>query len=232
LQTRTENGLAQQLTLLFRQQGLKAGDRLPGEIELAGLLNVSRPSLREAMGVLEAAGLVGVRKGSGRVLQAFNFARAMGMVARHAAPEGKWLLDLLSVRQLLENNMLSVAAAQFSAEDYSELDSIVREMEDKAAAGKYFGEDDRRFHLKLYQNLNNEILNGILELFWNMYGQLEVGTLAHSQRLDETAAHHRRILASLEAGDVRRAQHHLDSHFYDTGFALSQEAGKRPAAPT
>lgn len=43
---------------------LKAGDRLPNERELGGLFGVSRPTLREAIRVLEADGMVEVRRGT------------------------------------------------------------------------------------------------------------------------------------------------------------------------
>jgi GntR family transcriptional regulator len=46
-------------------EGLKAGDRLPTERELAGQLGVARPTLRRSMQLLESAGVVERRQGSG-----------------------------------------------------------------------------------------------------------------------------------------------------------------------
>ena len=213
--------VSRQLVDLLDARGLKPGDRIPGELELAGLLGVSRPVVREAISALEATGLFATRKGSGRVLMPFSFSSALGLISRYVTPKGKWLLDLLAIRQVLENNMLPLAAARLSADDFDDLERLVGAMEAKALAGTYFGDEDRQFHLALYKALNNEVLDGILKLFWTMYDQLDIDELAHSQRLDETAAHHRRILTALKAGDIRRAQHHLDTHFYDTGYALS-----------
>jgi GntR family transcriptional regulator len=45
--------------------GLRAGDRLPTERELAGELGVARPTLRRSMQLLESAGVVERRQGSG-----------------------------------------------------------------------------------------------------------------------------------------------------------------------
>ena len=194
---------------------------MPGEMEVSALLGLSRPVVREAFSVLEAAGVLIVRKGSGRVLMPFSFRSVVNLLSSFAVPHGKLLLDLLAVRQLMEGNMLPAAAAIMTNSDLDELERLVAAMEEKATRNEYFGEEDRQFHALLYRRLDNEVLQGLLELFWAMYHELDIDALSHSQRLDETAAHHRRIVTALRAGDVRRAQHHLDTHFYDTAYALT-----------
>src|SRR4029077_16017942 len=51
------------LTEAIERCGLRAGDKLPGEHELAGMLGISRPTLRQAVRVLELSGVVDVRPG-------------------------------------------------------------------------------------------------------------------------------------------------------------------------
>ena len=75
-------------------------------------------------------------------------------------------------------------------------------MEAKAQKSDYFGQEDKQFQLLLYRNIGNEVLNELLELFWAIYDQLAIDALDHSQRLDETAAHHCRILTALKDGDI------------------------------
>src|SRR6478752_2735842 len=57
--------VAGQVTDLVARGEFKPGDRLPPERDLAKLLGVSRPTVREAMIALEMAGLVEVRVGAG-----------------------------------------------------------------------------------------------------------------------------------------------------------------------
>ena len=57
--------VAGHLQRLILRGGLKPGDRLPSQRELAEQLGVSRPSLREALTVLETMGLIVVQVGSG-----------------------------------------------------------------------------------------------------------------------------------------------------------------------
>jgi GntR family transcriptional regulator, transcriptional repressor for pyruvate dehydrogenase complex len=212
------------LVRIFRDRDLKPGDKVPSEMEVSGLLGLSRPVVREAFSVLEAAGLLMARKGSGRVLMPFGFGSVVSLLSNFAVSRGKLLLDLLAIRQIIESNMLPAAAAAMPPEDLEEIERLVAAMEAKAARNEYFGEEDRRFHALLYRCLNNEVLQGLLELFWAMYHELDTEALSHSQRLDETAAHHRRILSAIKSGDIRRAQHHLDTHFYDTAYALTHSS--------
>lgn len=55
---------------LIARDELKAGDKLPSEAELAKLFNISRPTLREALKLLEQDGLILTTHGRGRFLSA------------------------------------------------------------------------------------------------------------------------------------------------------------------
>jgi GntR family transcriptional regulator len=55
---------------LIAREELKAGDKLPSEAELALMFNISRPTLREALKLLEQDGLILTMHGRGRFLSA------------------------------------------------------------------------------------------------------------------------------------------------------------------
>ncbi len=55
--------IVEQIRAMISQGELKPGDRIPSERELAAMLGVSRPSVREAIMVLDAMGLVEARQG-------------------------------------------------------------------------------------------------------------------------------------------------------------------------
>jgi DNA-binding FadR family transcriptional regulator len=227
-----DNQVIRALIHLIEEINVQPGEKIPTEAELASMLGVSRPVIREAVSALEAMGLLVARKGSGRVLHSLKIGTAILLLADYIPPSRKWILDLLSVRQIIESGILPSAAQAITEDDIRHLEDLVSTMENKAKSGEYFGFEDRQFHLMLYKRLNNEIVNMILEVFWNLYDKLHSDDVAHSQRLDETAAHHRRILQALKAGDIQRAQHFMNSHFYDTGYALSSKVdAANPPSP-
>ena len=68
--TRLYEQVAEQISTWIRDNGLRAGDRLPPERELATRLGVSRATLSQALVALEVVGVVEVRHGDGTVVTA------------------------------------------------------------------------------------------------------------------------------------------------------------------
>jgi len=100
--------IATQLMELIDLQKLSPGDKLPPERQLADLLEVSRPSLREALHILQAQGLVQIKHGQGTYVQEPIVAqelRASMMSKTHG------LNELFDAREVLE-----VPASKWSAE--------------------------------------------------------------------------------------------------------------------
>ena len=95
---------------------LKPGDALPPERDLAVSLNVSRPSVREALIALEVEGLVEVRMGSGIYVQPRGAGSSRGAVAESESP-----LETILARQLIEGELAAQAALVMKAEDIAGL---------------------------------------------------------------------------------------------------------------
>ncbi len=71
---RTEKSISRQIRDavfdMISRNGMNAGDRLPSEAELCAAFKVSRPSLREGLGLLEQEGLIRTQHGRGRFVSA------------------------------------------------------------------------------------------------------------------------------------------------------------------
>lgn len=220
--------LLQRVKDYLRATGAQPGDKIPGENELSETLGASRPAMREALVALEAVGLLASRKGSRRVVQSVDFGTVLRTLADFVDIDERRMLDLLTIRQILEVQILPVAVPKLSKEAMARLANVTQTIEDKAARGEHFSADDREFHLLLYSGLGNEVLDGLLGMFWASYDRIDPAKMVHSQRIEETAAHHRRIFDALSEGDIRKAQHHLDKHFYDTAYAIVHQDDSEP----
>ncbi|MHB8629891.1 MAG: FadR/GntR family transcriptional regulator [Aggregatilineales bacterium] len=150
------------------ENGLKAGDALPPETELAIQLDISRNSVREAVKALEALGIVESRPGTGLFVREFNFDSIVNNLAYGTLFELQQISNVLEVRLHLEAGMVERVIEKLTPEQIQRLRAILDQMRDAAVEGHYSEEADRAFHRCLYDNVNNPLLWNILDVFWNV----------------------------------------------------------------
>jgi len=118
--------IATQLVELIDLQKLNPGDRLPPERQLADLLEVSRPSLREALHTLQAQGLVQIKHGQGTFVQEPIVAqelRASMMSTTHG------LNELYDAREVLEVPASGWAGKKATKEDIRMLRTALNQID-------------------------------------------------------------------------------------------------------
>jgi DNA-binding FadR family transcriptional regulator len=215
--------IAQHLTDWIRSGRIGDGDRLPPERELALRLDVSRSSVREAIGALQVAGLVETRRGAGSFVAVGAEARLRGVVPG-AAPLG--VADaspfaVLQSRELLEPGIVRVAAE--GAQSSARAEQLLEQMEAAAdpedpAARSAWSEADRLFHRELAVMSGNPVLLSLAEQIAALMDQplwrrLRDDLLAVPGRTVTHVAEHRLILQNIVEGepDVAAAQalHHV-----------------------
>lgn len=189
---------------VMTEQRLRAGDRLPGERDLASLLGVSRPSVREAMRVMQAEGRVVVRHGAGIFV---------------AEPETQQrlrasLLGVPDLNQLFDmREVLEVPAAQWAASRGLPELAAVREAFDALQAHVDSGEVDWdelqrldvTFHTRIVQASGNPLLEQTQSVIYDLVLDVMRTTLRAPGRLEQSRLDHTAILTALEAGDAEAA---------------------------
>ena len=137
---------------------LAAGDRLPGERDLASRYGVSRTSVREAIRVLESMGIVSVRRGAdhGVVLlqepgNAFQPVLRLLVALRHVS-----LDDAIEFRVMVE---AGAARALAETREAGELGGLLDRMEATGVRQPEFHALDATFHVTLVRTAGNTLLN-------------------------------------------------------------------------
>ncbi len=203
---------------LILDRDLRAGDPLPTENELAQALGIGRNTLREALKVLQALGVVEIRHGFGMFVAPRNFeALTEGLTFRGRLSlrhEGQEATQLVDVRQALEAGLIGEAMDLMTGEHLVEIETTVRRMESAAQRGAIFTALDEQFHHQLFEPLDNELLSNLMSVFWKVYRKIH-SELVEDPVLDlaETAALHRRIFEAVRAGDKTLAAARLRCHF-------------------
>lgn len=207
----------------FHGAGLRSGDVVPSELQLASELNVGRPALREALGALEVIGIVQSRQGARRTLGTFDMGAVIRTLTIGIVPDLEALRSLLEVRRVLEIGFFPQAAIKLSPEDIGHLRSLADTMQEKASRSEVFVAEDQDFHAAIYRHLDNPILRGLLEAFWELFDHMGAETRTGTN-LPATAASHARIVDALTAGELALAVHHLNSHFFDVRSRLVRQS--------
>lgn len=194
--------IAEQLSALIASGEFASGERLPSERELATLLGVSRPSVREAFVALEIAGSVEVRVGLGVFVAAPRPAAATD-------PETR-------ARWLIEGEVAAVAAREATPKDLAHLRRSVEEMRRLAFRKRSADAADREFHLGIATATHNKVLLSVVQNLWDHgRGPTRKRTEHHCQTPElrpRVLRDHQAILESLEARDERGARIAMRQH--------------------
>jgi GntR family transcriptional repressor for pyruvate dehydrogenase complex len=159
--------IVEQIRLLMRQGQLKPGDRLPPERDLCERFGVSRVTVREALRMLESAGLVEIRVG----------ARGGAFVTVPSSNRvGEGLADLLTlsvisaadvteVRMILEVGIVPLVCERATEDDIAELEKICERSEEALSSGDYTMAMSLEFHARVAQATHNPAVEMLVESF-------------------------------------------------------------------
>jgi DNA-binding FadR family transcriptional regulator len=170
------------------RRGLKVGDRLPPERELAKQLSVGRSSLREAIQGLQAMGFVERRHGVGTFFVAEPGSWSVTPWNFQSRSPVRLFEELIEVRLLVEVRLAALAAERATPEDLKKIKAAA-EMRARAGYGEYTkrGHD---FHWAIAAAAHHTVLLEILKAVWILYWET-------SKSLDGAA---REVLAEFRVG--------------------------------
>lgn len=138
---------------------LRPGDALPAERSLADELGVSRASLRDALDILAARGLIERKAGAGVTIADALDAPLAEPLARLIATRPEALDDFFAFRRLIEGDAARRCAAQAAPADRARLATILEEMRAAHAAGdlERGGRLDYEMHMTIHEASGNSV---------------------------------------------------------------------------
>ena len=116
----------EQIKELLIKGELKRGDRLPPERQLADMLGVSRPSLREALRALEYAGMLETRVGEGIFVADGDSIMVNNIPMLHLIKQYA-LEEMIEVRKVLETASVRFAVIRARDEDLAALRDLIEQ---------------------------------------------------------------------------------------------------------
>lgn len=205
------------------------GDALPAETELAAMLDVSRPTMREAVRALGERGVLRVVHGRGTFVAETSswtdLPTMISVLSRTSYPSelGEQLTQL---RRMIEVGAAGLAAERRSEEDVAELTRLLDEYDIASEAGDMdtIVERDLDFHHRVLVASGNPFLAPIMAAL-NQAARVSRRITSEQPAVRRRAAmHHRHVLSAIAAGDARRAKEAMRAHMTQTAEDLGRFA--------
>jgi GntR family transcriptional repressor for pyruvate dehydrogenase complex len=199
--TRLYEQLVARLLEHVEEAGLRPGQRLPAERDLAVRLGVSRASVRQALVALEVQGVVGVRHGGGAFLLRQWSADTIGQLRERR----RQLPEILEAREALEVQIARLAAQRRTGADLERIEEALQAMERDMAAGGNGVDFDEAFHRAVTQASHNAVLLDLMDHISRQVAEVRIESLSQPGRPARSLRGHRRIADAIAAGDPGRA---------------------------
>ncbi|MEL7647973.1 MAG: FadR/GntR family transcriptional regulator [Sedimentibacter sp.] len=163
------NKILKQITQLIKDGELKPGEKLPPERELAKMMAVSRPALKQTISILEAMGIVESRQGDGNYILPYQKKIFNPIILSFYAAHGN-MDDILEVRYIFEVQNVKIAARKRTEEQLSILEEIISRMKGPKTLKERVLLNNE-FHLELIKISGNPLLINFYESIIDLIGE-------------------------------------------------------------
>ena len=207
--TRLYEQVAEQISAWIAENGLRAGDRLPPERELATRLGVSRATLSQALVALEVVGVVAVRHGDGTVLtDKAGSARITDAIRAHADR----MPEVIEARDALETKLAALAAERRTDADIAAITAALDEMARDIEAGGRGVHADEHFHGAVTAAAYSPLLASMMATLRELIVETRIESLSQPGRPRDSLAGHQKIADAIIAGDPTAAYQAMHEH--------------------
>jgi DNA-binding FadR family transcriptional regulator len=207
--------IAEQVEALIKAENLLPGSKLPGERELAEMMGVSRPSIREALIALETAGYIEFRQGSGNYVRDPASRKTLSVLKLEDLGPGA--LEQFEARRALEPACAELAGSRATPTQVAGLKASLQRMRQLIASGRDPSEEHRTFHSQIAVASGNSIFAAAVRDLWTLRQDAMWDLLRRRVANDEShragLAFREKLILSLERGDSSGARNAMEEHF-------------------
>lgn len=225
--------VAEQLAAYIGERALQPGEALPTEAALATAFGVSRPTVREALRVLTAKGLIETTTGRGARVKPVTNELLQIFFQRAVQVRQEALIELLEVRKGVEVQSAILAARRRTAADLDALRRLVAAMRRCLDEPARYTELDAELHLAIAGAARNEMLHRLVDAIREPLKEtIREGLRSRTTdtQRERVQVLHEELLAALERGSEREAGEVMGRHFDEAVMALAEGRDGRLAA--
>ena len=209
---------------------VKPGDRLASEKELIAQFGVSKATMREALRVLEAMGLVEIRKGTsgGVFIAEVDMKTTIHSIMNFLHFRSVSISDITMLRFTVEPSVAHLAVINATEKDLERLRKLaeITEADENGDVAR-----DISFHRYLARMTQNPLLILILDFVDNLLRDAKYELHLSPEFYRHVRQSHRRIVDCLEARDASGARVEIARDLLEVDRYMAEAAGTPPFDP-
>ncbi|MEJ5022961.1 FadR/GntR family transcriptional regulator [Ochrobactrum vermis] len=225
--TLVPQSVAREIQSMITDGVLQPGEKIPSQREFSQKFGISRASLREALLTLETLGLLKTEPGRGTFV-AGPASDQSGNMAPWRYSESYSVFDVFQTRIMLEGEIARLAAGRLTQLQLHQMEETTRAMEEGWALQDRLSnvEADLEFHGLIVSACSNAVLRTLYDTMRDQLAETQRQPIPRTlpERMKESIAEHRRIIAALAANDPMGAKKEMQAHIRNT----AQCAGLAP----
>lgn len=210
---------------LILDRGMKEGDRLPNEYELAQQLGVGRSTLREATRRLVSRNILQVRQGAGTFVSEKHGVPEDPLGLTFMGDDPGLALELLDIRLMLEPEICAQVARIATEEQMEQLRAYCDETSRLIESGQDYSEADKQFHQYLAECSGNRVLRNLIPVITSSIN-VSISATKDEHR-ERTSVHHRNIVEAISRRDAAGARYNMMAHLNTNRESLLQDMQNR-----
>ncbi|GAA2079940.1 FadR/GntR family transcriptional regulator [Actinomadura alba] len=222
---RISDVIVAQMQLLIREGKLVPGDRLPSERSLCERFGVSRVTIREALRVLEASGLVGIRVGArgGAFVTQPSSERVGESLANLMTLTPMTAGDVTEARMVFELGILPLVVERATEEDIADLRALVEQGVSALESGSYTMAMSAAFHVRVASSTHNPAIEMLVHSFHGpMLMSLQQARVSAPLMGHLGAQEHFQLVEAIEQRNVDRARAIMTRHLQRTAARVAE----------
>ncbi len=184
----------------------KSGMKLPNEYELMKELQVSRNSLREAMKILSAMGIVEIKRGDGTYICTQTNTSMFDTAIYSLIFDISTNSELLELRQIIDETIVRLAMQKITEEEIEKLKENIEAM-DRAIQEEQYEQAERLdfdFHVMLIDICKNRFFSRIMKGVYGIFEKSIMNTVEYEKDQSQVVDHHKEILRCIIEKDESR----------------------------
>lgn len=191
---------------------LKPGEALPAERELASLLGISRPTLREAIGALCAINVLETRHGEGTFVTSLDPTLLLEPINFLLTLDEKAILHLFEVRRVLEVGAAQLAAPRISMEEITLLEELVQTAYLSLNQPMRYLQYDYDIHTAIIKSTDNPLYISLYESISQLSLKSRQRTAGITSTRERAHEDHLAIVDALRSHDPDKAAKAMQDH--------------------